>query len=407
MSAAGNPMHLSKWGRLPILAYAMEKRTSLLHCAALAHACLFGLLGAPVSLAQTQSVLISGLEAPARIIVTPQRNLLVTEAGTITANTARLSRVSESGGATTILDDLPSAVAPDNLAGPWQPVLLGENILFLVIGTGDTTVSNAAGAEVPNPSGPSSPLFSSVLQVTFSKPIDRSAGGFVLTLDQQRSIANGHPVPLHNTAGETATFFLVHNFADIIRDDEGQPRRSNTFGAALTLSGLYVSDASRNDLQRVDLLTDRAVEVAQFPDIPNTRGFGPPMVEAVPTGVADYHGALLVSEEGGFPFTPGAAEVKLVNPATGTVTSFIKGLTSATDILVSTRNGMDTFYVLELSTDPLNGGPGELLQYNTPTSTPIVLSSSLVFPAGVARDPVSGAFYVTQFFTGEIVQITP
>ncbi len=363
----------------------------------------------PVSTAvgQTQTVLASGLKNPSRLIVTDSGNILVSEAGDAAPNTGRLSRVSATGTRTTVIDNLPSGVAPDNVTGPWHLGLRGSKTLFVAIGTGDTTVLDGGGNGVPNPAGPSSPLFSSVLGINFSKTLDKTSGGFVLTAAAQQTLANGYAAVLNNTAGETAEVFVLTDVRDIVRDASGAPRRSNPFGLAVGSNALWISDASRNDVQEVDLCTGRARQVAPLAPIPNPLPFGPPALEPVPTGLAEYGNSLLVALETGFPFPAGAAEIKRVNPDTGAVTTFIGGLTQAIDILVSPNHGQSKFYVIELSTDLLSGAPGRLLRFDSPTATPTVLSSSLIFPSSVGRDTHSGALYVTQFFTGEIVKIVP
>lgn len=357
--------------------------------------------------AQTQSVIASGLKNPARLITTDNGNLLVSEAGDNTPNTGRLSRVTQAGNRITILDNLPSAVAPDNVTGPWHLALKDSKTLFVAIGTGDTTTLSTEGAEVPNPAGPSSALFSSILTIRFCRSVDQTAGGFVLTADAQRSLANGYCVPVQNTSGETAEFSVLTDFRDIIRDEAGAPRRSNPFGLTLGSNVIWSVDASRNDLQETDLQTGRAQQVTAFAPVPNPLPFGPTELEPVPTGIASYRGSLLVSLETGFPFPAGAASIKKVDPQTGNTTTFIGGLTQAIDILVSPRHGHEKFYVIELSSDLLNGAPGRLLRFDSPTSAPTVLSSTLVFPSSVARDTRTGNLFVTQFFTGEIVKIVP
>lgn len=357
--------------------------------------------------AGTQTALVSGLTNPARLVVSPARNLLVTEAGDGTPNTARLLRVTQSGSVTALLAGLPVALAPDNVTGPWHIAVKNNKTLYISIGTGDTTVLDDQGNEVPNPAGPSSPLFSSSLEVRFSRSVDQSAGGFVLAAADQTTLSNGYNVCLENTAGESAEFSVLTDFRDIVRDANGMARRSNPFGLALGSNTIYTADASRNDLQAVDLQTGRARQITAFAPVPNPLPFGPAGLEPVPTGVAAYRGSLLVSLETGFPFPSGASSIQKVDPQTGAATPFITGLTEAIDVLVSPANGHEKIYVIELSTDLLNGAPGRLLKFDSPTATPTVLSDTLFFPSSVARDSTSGNLFVTQFFTGEIVKITP
>ena len=354
--------------------------------------------------------IISGLRLPVKVILTPGRNLLIAEAGNSTPNTGRLSRADQGGNRQTVIDGLPSGPAPDNVQGPAGIHLsfTGKRLL-IAIGTGDATVAGEApGSETPNPDGPSSPIFSTVLRAVFSDPVDAIASPFTLTLDDQYTLAFGFPVTLLNADGQKLTLTVVTDFPDIIRDPvSGLPQRANPFGLDLASGRAFVADASRNSLQRVNLLTGRAQRVTAFDPIPNPLPFGPPVLEAVPTGVASFQGDLLVALETGYPFPVGVAEIKRVDADTGAVEPFITGLTQALDILPAFFPGEGfKFYVVELSTDLLDGAPGRLLRFDDPGDPPVVICDTLLFPSSVARDPVSGDLFLTQSLAGSVVRIS-
>jgi len=134
--------------------------------------------------AQTSSVFTTGLHTPNKIITGPGNILLVTEAGTTTPNTGRISVIDRTTGERrTLIDGLPSAVSflgnpmgdPDGPSGLYRQ----GNTLYITIGIGDSTLPGAGpGLEVVNPS-PSSPLFDSVLEITFPRGFPNFGGGFL------------------------------------------------------------------------------------------------------------------------------------------------------------------------------------------------------------------------------------
>ena len=179
-------------------------------------------------------------------------------------------------------------------------------------------------------------------------------------------------------------------------------RASNPFAVEIVADALYVADASQNTLVRVSIASGERTTIATFEQLANTLPFGPPMVDAVPDNVRLVDGGLLVPQLSGFPFGPGASRVSRVDPASGAVTPFITGLTTAIDVL----DDGGTVYVLEFSTNFLGDppGPGRLLRFEDVAGEPVVVADCLVSPTSMARDR-SGALYVAQIFTGQIVVV--
>src|SRR5438046_10494262 len=84
---------------------------------------LAGLAGPRDLKAQNATVLASGLNAPMKLVMTPERNLLVSEA-TAQPKTSRISIVDRSGVRRTLIDVLPSGPGfPGN--NPLGPSALG------------------------------------------------------------------------------------------------------------------------------------------------------------------------------------------------------------------------------------------------------------------------------------------
>ncbi|MCI0535633.1 MAG: hypothetical protein L0Z50_10440, partial [Verrucomicrobiales bacterium] len=133
----------------------------------------FAAIIAPTTLgvrAQCPAVeLVSGLRGPLGIVQSNQRNLLISERGTRTPNTGRISIVDLDGNRRTLLDGLPSGISDVNdPSGPTGLFMRGRT-LYVAIGSGDVAIAGPfPGTTLPNPNPVSSPLFSSVLAIHFS-----------------------------------------------------------------------------------------------------------------------------------------------------------------------------------------------------------------------------------------------
>lgn len=361
------------------------------------------------------------LLAPTSVILTPGGNLLVSEAG-VEAHGGRVSRVDRSGERLTVLDGLPSGI--DVVGGPSGPTALEWEAaaLLVLIGEGDARREGPSpGTEVPNPEGPSSPIFSSILRVRFSQPVDLLQDGFVLELQDQFALADGYEVTLENSFGQTARIELHSDIKDLVPDPITITRASNPFGVVsdtrTRLLGnvsffnreAYFADAGANTLVKV-FSSGRTLTLTRFAPIPNTRPFGPPVSEAVPTRVRlvePQRNQALVTLFTGFPFPPGAGRVALVDLQTGAEEIYIDGLTSPIDLLLLPRAGMadQEVLVLEFTDDLLENGTGRLLYFASPDSAPEVLASGLVTPAGMARDPLTGEIFIAQIFAGSVIRV--
>ena len=139
------------------------------------------------------TVLVSGLQTPYKVVLTPRGNLLVSEGGTET-NAARISVVSRGGNRTTLLAGLPSGknVESNLFIGP-AGVALQERTLYMTIADGNADAhGEAPGTTIPNPKGVASPLLSSVLVVRFSADVDMIAAPFTLKASDHQAIADGN-----------------------------------------------------------------------------------------------------------------------------------------------------------------------------------------------------------------------
>ena len=355
------------------------------------------------------SVVTNGLKAPTKITFSPLGNLLVAEQGD-GPNTGRISIIDKiSGARRTLIDGLPAGFsAPNNdPSGPSGLVMRGRT-LYVSIGAGDSVINgNIPGVTfLPNPS-PSSPLFSSVLAVHFDANVEKHTAGFTLSVADQSSLKSDNKLNLANVNGEKLSVELLADFPDYAPEpnplDPNNVRVSNPFGIEIAGDRLYIADASANAVREVDLASGSFNSLSTFAPLPNNRGFGPPVVEAVPDSIHLVDKQLLVTLLSGFPFPIGNAEVRAVDIATGTNTSFITGLSSAIDVLSEADGG---FLTLEFSTDMLAGMPGRLSFYASPSASPLVLANCLITPTSMAQERRTGDVFVTEIFTGRVIKIT-
>jgi hypothetical protein len=365
------------------------------------------LLGSIANAQCPASVLATGLKAPTKIILSTKGNLLVAEQGN-GSNTGRISIIDKSSGARrTLIEGLPAALgAPNNdPSGPTGLAMRGRT-LYVTIGLGDAVLNGPLPASfVPNPN-PSSVLFSSVLAIQFSANVETNTNGFALSLSDQAALKNGVTVDLDNGTGDKMSIKLVADFPDYLPEPRpgltNAVRQSNPFGVAIDGDQLYVADASGNTVRAVDIETGTFTTLTTFDPLPNNRGFGPPVVEAVPDSVHLLGNQLLVTLLSGFPFPIGNAQVRAVDIATGTDTPFITGLTSAIDVLPGDDGG---FLTLEFSTNMLAPGTaGRLSSYASPTATPVIIADCLITPTSIARE--AGDVFVTEIFTGRVMKVT-
>jgi len=357
--------------------------------------------------AQAPAVFASGLLHPSKLIVTPGGNLLVSEAGNL-PNSGRISIVDTSGNRKTLVDGLPSGLAAPNLDpdGPNGLVLQG-NALYILNGEGDGFRSGTKpNTIVPNPAAPSSPILHSLMKMTLSGSVDAAMGGFAMATADHFQLADGYPVTLKGSAGSTATLEMVADFQDGIADPVTVWRNSHPY-AITALDGhpdlLYVADAGMNVVWEVTLSTGRYRVLHRFAPFRNASGTaGPPVSEAVPDSVRAYGDQLLVSLLRGFPFTPGGAQVAVLDPATGVATPFIGSLSSAIDVL-AVPGGV--FFALEYSTNMLatSPAPGRVTRYDT--SQGKVIMNGLNGPTNLAYDSGSRALYVLVQGDGTILKL--
>jgi len=350
----------------------------------------------------------SGLQAPTKVAAA-KGYMLIAESG-FGPNQGRISVFNpDNGQVWQFVDGLPSGFSPPegDPSGPSGLTLVG-NTLYITIGLGDAIIAGPLpNTQVVNPNS-SSPLFSSVLAIDLGPKGKEFNGGFTLTAADQSSLANHQSVRLQNASGDSVAMRMVANFPDYVPEPvDGVPdnvRQSNPFGIVAIDDHLYIPDASSNNLRVVDLPSGTFHTLTAFAPLVNTRGFGPPVSEAVPNSIRRFGDSLLVTLLAGFPFSPGGAQVVLVDPATGNQTPFVTGLTSAIDVMPIKSKANTALLTLEFSTDMLVPLPGRLSLYSSPSAVPSVVSSCLNTPTSMAQDK-DGQVYIVEIFTGRLLRV--
>lgn len=355
----------------------------------------------------TTSVFAAGLRAPTKIILTPNGNLMVAEAGN-GPNTGRISILDLDGNRRTLVDGLPSGFAPPNNdpSGPSGLAFRGRT-LYVVIGLGDATLPGAIpGTDIPN-RNPSSAFFSSVLAFRLSPDAEATTQGFTMTAADQEALQSPGFVRLKDALGNRVTVEVVTNFPNFTADfPSGAVRPSNPFGIVVRNDKLYVVDASQNTVYEVDSNTGETRTFFRFPARQNPTPVGPPFIDTVPDSIRLIGKSLLIPTLTGFPFPQGSAEIRKIRLVNGANEPFITGLSSAVDVLpAKSSTGDDQFFTLEFSTNMLAMAPGRLSRFDQNGGSQVVLLSNLVTPTSLAQDPATGDLFVTQIFPGLITRV--
>lgn len=356
-------------------------------------------------------VLASGLNSPLGVTQSPLGNLIVSETGTATLHSGRISIVDLNGQRRTLLSGLPSS--RNDVGDPSGPagIFLRGRTLYLLIGVGDVGLPGPVPATSAANPNPSSPLFSSVLAIHFSADVEQHTEGVTLTVADQNALAGGQKITL-GSGGDAVSIEMIANLPNYIANPlpsfQGNVRLSNPFGVVAVGNDLFVTDGGRNLVWRVDVPSGALSVVTNFPQVPNpVAPFGPPLIDAVPTGIAYDDGQLLVTLFRGFPFPPGVSAVVDVDPVTGTVTPLVSGLKTAIGV-VPLRYG-DLFVLQHISGPPGPpplAGPGSLTYFPSPSGPSTVVANCLSRPTAMTLDERSRTMYITELVTGRLVAIS-
>jgi hypothetical protein len=362
--------------------------------------------------AQTAEVLTTGLILPVKVILAGNKSLLVSESGTPTPNTGRISLVNRNTGTRrTLIDGLPSGV--NNLGGtplqtgPSGLVLTGRT-LYVTIAVGDGVQNVGPGLEAPNPN-PSSPLFNSVLRIILPGNYENLSGPFIFATEHHGILANGGAVTLTNSGSQELSIKMIINLPNYRKEPtDAAPnnvRSSNPYAVELHQKQLYVADAAFNRITRINIDEGTQKTFVKFATRPNPLfpDLGGPEIEAVPDNIHRVGNELLVPLLTGFPFAENVAEVRSINLTGGKQTILIPNLTSAIDVLSA---GSGQFFTLEFSVNLLANEPGRLRFYSAVDAEPVTLLSDLISPTSMVHESGRGFIFITNIFAGTITRVT-
>ncbi len=280
------------------------------------------------------------------------------------------------------------------------------------MGTGDVgRAGPCPGSDRPNPNGPSSPIFSSVLAIQFSANVEQITTGFTLTPADEQALADHQTVTLSNDGGQI-TIRIVANFPDYVPFPvpcfPDNVQLSNPFGLVGVEDMLYVTDGGRNLAWAVNVLPESFSPLVAFPNIPNPLypALGGPFLQAVPTSIAAFDDHLLVTLFRGAPFPTGVSTVEQIDPTTGGDTPLITGRTDAIGLRPMKTRSATSYLVLQYaSAGPFFQGPGLVLRFDDPAGPPTVIASCLSHPTSMTLNEKTRTLYVTEE-AGHVVAIS-
>jgi hypothetical protein len=363
-------------------------------------------------LAQTPETFATGLLAPNKIIQTPRGNFIVSENGPEVPNNGRISIVDQHGNRRTLLEGLPSARTFVGDFNGTTGVYLKGRTLFVLNGQGDVTLAGPVpGTERANPA-PSLPIFSSVLAVTFSTPMEEHTTGVALTLADHHALKAGQRLIRADAQGRRMIIELIADFPDYAPEPRptfaDNVRHSHPYGVVARGHTLYIVDAGFNTVRKVDVRTGAFETLTTFAPTPNPRlPAGPPVIENVPTSIRwDGQDLLVTLFSGGPFFIAGYSQVQVVDPATGASSPLITGLSSAIDVIPLRSHGCgDSYLTLEFSLTFPAPGPGRLQFLPEESDIPVVLAGSLTTPTSMVPDCWNGRVMITELATGRLVTL--
>lgn len=357
------------------------------------------------------SPLASGLFSPSKIIQTPLGNFLVSEGGPEVPNHGRVSIVDPEGKRRTLVDGLPSARTFVGDFNGTTGVWLRGRTLYVLNGQGDVTLAGpVSGTEQANPM-PSSPLFSSVLAVTFSAAAERSTTGVTLTLADHHALKSGRTLERTDADGRKMTIQLIADFPDYTPEPRptfpGNVRHSHPYGVVGDGQQLYIADAGINAVRLLDAATGAYRTLAAFPPTPNPQPIGPPVIENVPTSIRWAGDQLAVTLLSGGPFfLPGYSTVQRVDPDSGAISPAVSGLSSAIDVTpLAEIGGGDGFLTLEFDLNFPAPGPGRLQFFPAGGGSPVVLLDALTTPSSMIYDSRGDRLVISELATGRLVTL--
>jgi len=248
------------------------------------------------------SVLADSLASPIGIKADQWGNIWVASVGTGNDD-GSICMIARNGEKFTVIKNLPSKLNPaaGDIVGPWRAIPMTYGRMAVLVGA--------------------SPL----LGPDFGK----------LLFFNLASYRPGDPA---KTMADTSHSFQVGAFGLATSTNND----SDPFSAVQDEDGhWYITDAAANSILKVSRNGKEMSVFTTFDPIPNPTPVGPPMMDAVPTGIVALpkYGGFLVTTLTGFPFLNGKATVYKVD-LNGNKSVYASGLTLLTDIDIDRHNNV-------------------------------------------------------------------
>ena len=382
------------------------------------NACAWLVLGCTLTLglstveAQTPlKVVIGGLKAPGKMLALETGAILVSESGT-GVHDSRVTAFDTDGNRLTLIEGLPSGLAfPNNDPSGASGLALRNHTLYIAISAGDSGIAGPVqGSEIPNPNK-SSPIFSSVLALEFDRNLSGVTAPFRVTparppgaraprargarqrAGRTRDAAprGRHPGPPARTASRLAA-------------ERARPRirsRSNRTGPC----ALWLVDASRNLIWKVDICENTFSTLTTFPPTTNPTPAGPPRIDAVPTSARTWNGDLLVSFLSGAPFLQGLAQVRLVKTVDRRAHAVLHRTAHGRGRAAVRRRDATASSCWSSRAICWRGCRDACCGTTRRPRRPVTFADGLVTPVNMAIDPRTGDLLISQLALGRVVAL--
>lgn len=165
---------------------------------------------------------------------------------------------------------------------------------------------------------------------------------------------------------------------------------------------LFIADAAANAVLRRDSATGDLSVFATYPNVSNNTGIGPPMIQAVPTGIVFRDSIFAIGTLTGFPFPDGAASIYKTD-LSGTTSLLIDNLTTVVDVTLD-GEGRLLFLQHGAHQPPPPFAPNTGLLLRSTSGVIDTLATGLNRPTGI-RSLSETEIYVSTLIEGEVVQI--
>lgn len=314
----------------------------------------------------------------------------------------------DTGAKQPIIEGLPMGFQPNGSpVGPTFVVKEKHKSFLIGIGNGDILAPSGSD-ELPNPAGPSSPLFASMIRMEVrGRTLQWMDHPFELTPEDHKQIAQGQKILKINSDGDEAEFSLATQFDKVIRDPEIIVRSSSLFGFGVNTNGKigYVSDSNRNS---IDILEIESGKHRRIIDFPNSASGERPATAVDMLGNGEFVVAIL-----GPLFAPGASSIAKVECAPDKLDGSLDDMTVDLNFIPGLQNAIDVKHIgngrfLVATLTSAGTGAGQLLYFSSNTATPQILVDNLTFATALTYNEDCGIAYVSElndFVSGRVWKV--